>query len=430
MSAQAGEPVTLDAAAGPADASPPAEPVTPAAGGGWRSKVLTARAGWLSSFAVVLVVAALAPLFLGASYELPLFTKYLCYAIIGIGIGLAWGQGGMLTLGQGLFVGLGGYAMGMYLKLHDAGPGKVPDFMNWSGVEKLPAFWEPFRNPVVALVAVIVAPVVVATLLGLLVFRQRVRGAYFAILTQALAAAFVILLVGQQGYTGGTNGLTNFSSFFGIDTYADNGRRELYYITAGVLLVLFLLLRLVVLSRFGRLLLAIRDGEDRVRFLGYDPTVIKTIAFAMSAVTAAVGGALIVPVVGIINPGMLDIVPSIEVVIAVAVGGRYSLIGAVVGAIVVNWAKSTFSDDYPSAWTYFQGALFIGVIAFLPRGISGLFWTIRDNAVWAAGRLGIRVPAHRAGGTSGPPAGVLDTAPNPSAGLIPGQSTPGAKGLT
>jgi urea transport system permease protein len=423
MSAQAGErsgPETLGGT--PAQGAPDELEPRAVPGGSWRSKLLTARAGWLSSFLVVLVVAAIAPLFLGASYELPLFTKYLCYAIIGVGIGLAWGQGGMLTLGQGLFVGLGGYAMGMYLKLHDAGPGKVPDFMDWSGVEKLPAFWEPFRNPVVALVAVVVAPIIVATLLGLLVFRQRVRGAYFAILTQALAAAFVILLVGQQGYTGGTNGLTNFSSFFGIDTYADGGRRELYYITAGVLLVIFLLLRLVVLSRFGRLLLAIRDGEDRVRFLGYDPTVIKTIAFAMSAVTAAVGGALIVPVVGIINPGMLDIVPSIELVIAVAVGGRYSLIGAVVGAIVVNWAKSTFSDDYPSAWTYFQGALFIGVIAFLPRGISGLFWTVRENAVWAARRLGGRLPAR-----SAPPAGPPPP-PTPGAVRIPGQSAPDVKG--
>jgi len=135
-----------------------AAPPPPA--GGWRGKLMTARAGWLGAFLVVLVVAALAPFFLGASYQLPLFTKYLCYAIIGVGIGLAWGQGGMLTLGQGLFVGLGGYAMGMYLKLHDAGPGKVPDFMNWSGVEKLPAFWEPFRSPVVALVAVIAAPII------------------------------------------------------------------------------------------------------------------------------------------------------------------------------------------------------------------------------------------------------------------------------
>ena len=376
------------------------ESETATAKGGWRARVVTPQLPWRIVFAVVIVLGVLAPYVLDPAFRLPLFTKYLCYAIVGIGIGLAWGHGGMLTLGQGLFVGLGGYSMGMYLKLHDAGSGHVPDFMSWSGVEKLPAFWEPFRSPIVAVAAVLVLPIVVATILGLLVFRQRVRGAYFAILTQALAAAFVILLIGQQGYTGGTNGLTNFSSFFGIDTYADNGRRELYYITAAVLLVIFLLLRLVVASRFGRLLLAIRDGEDRVRFLGYDPTVIKTIAFAISAVTASVGGALIVPVVGIVNPGMLDIVPSIELVIAVAVGGRYSLAGAVIGAVVVNWARTTFSEDYPSAWTYFQGALFIGVIAFLPKGLAGILPQLRDGVPVLMRRLGIRPP-----GRSGPPAG-------------------------
>jgi urea transport system permease protein len=380
-------------------------------GSGLRARLVTPRLPWRLVFVAVVVLVVVAPFVLDPAFRLPLFTKYLCYAIVGVGIGLAWGHGGMLTLGQGLFVGLGGYSMGMYLKLHDAGPGKVPDFMSWSGVEKLPAFWEPFRSPVVALIAVVVAPIVVATLLGLLVFRQRVRGAYFAILTQALSAAFVILLIGQQGYTGGTNGLTNFSTFFGIDTYADNGKRTLYFITAGVLIALFLLLRLVVASRFGRLLLAIRDGEDRVRFLGYDPTVIKTITFALSAVTASIGGALIVPVVGIINPGMLDIVPSIELVIAVAVGGRYSLIGAIIGAVLVNWARTTFSEDYPSGWTYFQGALFVGVIAFAPRGLSGLFRSARDYVPWLASRLGVTLPFGAGAGAGAGPTAVPDPPP-------------------
>ncbi|MBL7496442.1 urea ABC transporter permease subunit UrtC [Frankia sp. CNm7] len=395
----------------------------PATSGGWRARVVTPQLPWRVVFIVVLALGLLAPFVLDPAFRLPLFTKYLCYAIVGVGIALAWGHGGMLTLGQGLFVGLGGYSMGMYLKLHEAGPGNVPDFMSWSGVEKLPAFWEPFRNPVVAIIGVIVLPIIVATVLGLLVFRQRVRGAYFAILTQALTAAFVILLIGQQGYTGGTNGLTNFGSFFGINLFEANGQRKLYFVTAGVLLVIFLLLRLVVASRFGRLLLAIRDGEDRVRFLGYDPTVIKTIAFAISAVTASVGGALIVPVVGIINPGMLDIVPSIELVIAVAVGGRYSLAGAVIGAVVVNWARTNFSEDYPSGWTYFQGALFIGVIAFLPRGIAGIVPQVRDGVPVLLKRLGITLPT-RSGPPGGPPA-----APPPGGApvLIPGQGTPEAK---
>jgi urea transport system permease protein len=344
------------------------------AASGLKARILTPNLPWRLVFVAVLAVMLLMPLLL-ESFRLWQFSKYLCFAIIGLGIGLAWGYGGMLTLGQGLFFGLGAYSMGMYLKLEAAGPGGLPDFMSWSGVEKLPAFWEPFHSLWVAIAGVFILPTVVAAVLGFLIFRQRVRGAYFAILTQALAGAFAILLVGQQGYTGGTNGLTNLPAFFGISKYSPEGRRTLYFIAAAVLLVLFLLLRLLVRSRFGRLLLAVRDGEDRVRFLGYDPTVVKTITFAISAVTASIAGALFVPIAGIVNPGMLDIVPSIGFVLAVAVGGRFSLIGAIVGAIVVNWASTTFSEDFPSTWTYLQGALFIGVIAFAPKGLAGLFNT-------------------------------------------------------
>jgi urea transport system permease protein len=307
-----------------------------------------------------------------SDFGLNLFTKYLCYAIIAVGIGLAWGQGGMLSLGQGVFFGLGGYAMGMYLKLQAAGPGKVPDFMSWSGVEKLPLLWKPFQYAWIALPAVVIVPMAVAAALGAMVFRRRVRGAYFAILTQALAAAFVILLIGQQGYTGGTNGLTNFSQAFGLDLADPTNQRLFYYITAGVLGAMFLLARQLMASRYGRLLIAVRDGEERVRFLGYNPTVIKVIAFSVSAGMAGLAGALFVPVVGIISPALLGIVPSIEMVILVALGGRSSLVGPVIGALAVNYAKTSLSNRFPSGWLYLEGLLFVVVIGFAPMGLAGL----------------------------------------------------------
>ncbi|RAY12068.1 urea ABC transporter permease subunit UrtC [Actinomadura craniellae] len=326
---------------------------------------------------VALLLLVVAPLVL-PPFRLDELAKYLCFAIVALGIGLAWGQGGMLTLGQGVFFGLGGYAMGMYLKLHDAGPGGLPDFMEWSGVETLPAFWKPFANPVVALAAVVLVPVAVALLLGTLVFRQRVRGAYFAILSQALAAAFVILLVGQQGLTGGTNGLTNFYDIFGQDPEAESTQRSMYFVTALVLGVLYLGARQLVKSRFGRLLVAVRDGEDRVRFLGYNPATVKTITFAISAGMAGLAGALFVPVVGIISPSLLGVVPSLELVVAVAIGGRYALAGAILGAIIMNYAKTGFSEEFAGGWLYLQGALFILVMTLAPKGAIGVYHQARD----------------------------------------------------
>ncbi|MFI5937150.1 urea ABC transporter permease subunit UrtC [Actinoplanes sp. NPDC051494] len=319
-------------------------------------------------FAVAALVLATAPIYL-SPFRLDLLGKYLCYAIVAVGISLAWGRGGMLTLGQGVFFGLGGYAMGMHLKLQEGG---LPDFMSWSGVEELPLLWKPFANPVFALAMVVVLPVAVSVVLGLLVFRQRVRGAYFAVLSQALAAAFVILLVGQQGLTGGTNGLTNFQYFLGLDLYEDTDRRILYLITALALGASFLGVRQLVRSRFGQLLVAIRDGEDRVRFLGYDPALVKTAAFAVSAGLAGIAGALFVPVVGLLSPANLGIVASLELLVGVAIGGRYSLAGAVGGALLFNYAKTMFSEQWPDSWLYFQGALFVAVMLWAPRGLAGL----------------------------------------------------------
>jgi urea transport system permease protein len=327
--------------------------------------------GLATFLAVGLVFLVVLPAVL-PDFRLGLLAKFLCFAIVAVGIDLAWGYGGMLTLGQGVFFGLGAYSMGMFLKLHEAGPGNVPDFMSWSGVEKLPALWKPFRSPAVALPAAIILPAVAATVLGMLVFRRRVRGAYFAILSQALAAAFVILLIGQQGLTGGTNGLTNIHEIFGYDLADPATQHKLYLIAAVALGLVYLLARQIVASRYGRLLIAVRDGEDRVRFLGYNPTVVKVIAFALSAGMAGLAGALFVPIVGIISPTQLGVVASIEMVIWVALGGRATLVGAIAGAIAVNSAKTGLSEQFPSGWIYLQGLLFVLVVAFAPRGLAGV----------------------------------------------------------
>jgi urea transport system permease protein len=240
-------------------------------------------------------------------------------------------------------------------------------------------WWKPFASAWVALPAAVLIPMAVAALLGFLVFRQRVRGPYFAILTQALAAAFVILLVGQQAFTGGTNGLTNITQLFGFDLTDPANQRLLYLATALALGAMFLLARQLIASRYGRLLVAVRDGEDRVRFLGYNPTLVKVVAFSVSAGMAGLAGALFVPIVGIISPTMLGVVPSIEMVIWVAVGGRSSLAGPVVGALAVNYARSTLSDRFPSGWLYLEGALFIVVVAFAPMGLAGAVEYVRGR---------------------------------------------------
>ncbi len=336
--------------------------------------------GQMGVIVVAVTLLFLAPALL-SDFRLDLLAKFVCFAIIAIGIDIAWGYGGMLVLGQGVFFGLGGYAMAMHLKLVEAEAlgQEVPDFMSWSGVESLPAVWAPFQHGWFAIAATVLVPMLIAFLLGSLIFRRRVRGAYFAILSQALAAAFVILLIGQQGLTGGTNGLTNITTFFGADLNDPDTKRMLYFGAVFALGAAYLLARQLVASRYGRLLIAVRDGEDRVRFLGYDPATVKTIAFTFSAGLAGLAGALFVPIVGIISPAMLGIVPSIEMVIWVALGGRATLAGAVVGALLVNYTKTGLSEQAPELWTYFQGLLFIVVIAFVPAGVAGGLRDLRKH---------------------------------------------------
>jgi urea transport system permease protein len=322
------------------------------------------------ALAAVLLL-AVAPVVL-SPFRLGLLGKFLCLAMVAVGIGLAWGRGGLLTLGQGVYFGLGAYIMAMHLKLADAGPDGVPDFMLLYGTGEVPAWWEPMRSPGLALLLIVLVPAALAGLLGWAVFTRRVRGAYFAILSQALAAAFAILLIGQQQTTGGTNGLNGFRGFFGYDLSDPANQRMLYLIAAVVLLVMVAVVRQLTVSRFGELLVAVRDGEDRVRFLGYDPAAVKTVAYVVAAVMAAIGGALFVPIVGIISPADVGVVPSIGFLIGVAIGGRASLLGPVLGSIAVSWAQTSISEQFPSGWIYFQGALFIGVVAFLPGGLASL----------------------------------------------------------
>ncbi len=339
----------------------------------------TARvAGGVILGALVLFVVAPGVL---SDFRLGLLAKYLCLAIVAVGIGLAWGRGGMLTLGQGVFFGLGGYAMAMHLKLADAGPGNLPDFMSLYGqVDALPIWWRPFRSAPFALAATVLLPMLVALLLGTLVFRRRVRGAYFAILSQALTAAMAILLIGQQGTTGGTNGMTDIQSFFGYRLSDPVNKKMVYFIICAVLLVLLLVVRQIMLSRYGELLVAVRDGEQRVRFLGYDPANVKLVAYVFAAGAAGLAGALFVPAVGIISPALIGIVPSIELVIGVAVGGRATLLGPALGAVAVAWARTALSERFPGAWTYFEGLLFVLVVAFLPGGLAQLVTLRRRRA--------------------------------------------------
>jgi urea transport system permease protein len=323
---------------------------------------------WIG-IAVAAVALGLAPVVL-TDFRLALLSKYLCYAMVAVGIGLAWGRGGMLTLGQGLYFGLGGYVMAMHLKLADAGAKGVPDFMLLYGTGQVPVWWQPFRSPVFTLVAIVAVPALVALILGYAVFARRVRGAYFAILSQALVAAFALLLIGQQQTTGGTNGLNGFKGFFGLALADPTNKRMIYFICAGTLLAMVLATRALMKSRYGELLIAVRDQENRVRFLGYDPAWVKVFAYVVAAIFAGIGGALFVPIVGIISPANVGVTPSILMLAGVVIGGRATLLGPVLGTIGLRFVETQLSETYPAFWTYFQGALFILVICFLPQGAS------------------------------------------------------------
>lgn len=311
-----------------------------------------------------------------SDFTLNLFGKFLAYAILALGLDLIWGYTGILSLGHGVFFGLGGYCMGMYLSLAIGSEGvyqsALPDFMVWNRVKELPLFWKPFHSFPVTLALVALVPAAFAAGFGYLAFRTRLRGVYFAIITQALALSVWLIFNRNEMNLGGTNGLTGFKKILGYSLDSIGVQRGLYIVTALVVCGAYLLCRWIVNSRAGRILLAIRDAENRVLYSGYTPSNYKIFVFTVSAALAGVAGALYAPQVGIITPGRIGVLPSIEMVIWVAVGGRGTLIGAIIGAIGVNWTRSYLTSSFPDYWLYFLGGMFILVVHYLPDGIVGL----------------------------------------------------------
>jgi urea transport system permease protein len=305
-----------------------------------------------------------------SDFQINLLGRFLTYAIVAVGLDLIWGYTGMLSLGQGLFFGLGAYCFAMYLNLEKTG-GKMPEFMGLYGVTEVPLLWQPFHSPILAIIIAVAFPMVIAGLVGFMIFRSRIQGVYFSIITQALTAIVALLLIGQQKVINGTNGITEMRTIFGATLADPSTHLALYIATVIVLGVVYLGCRWLIRSRFGRLLVAVRDDENRVRFMGYNTVVVKTLVFMLSAGIAGLAGILFVPQVGIISPKQLDITASIEIVIWVAVGGRGTLIGAILGAILVNTGKSSISTSNPDIWQLIMGGLFIGVVLLFPKGLVG-----------------------------------------------------------
>ncbi|WP_017326508.1 urea ABC transporter permease subunit UrtC [Synechococcus sp. PCC 7336] len=333
---------------------------------------------------ITIVVLAIVSIFILpnilSEFRLNLLGRWLTFAIVAISIDLIWGYTGMLSLGHAVYFALGGYCLGMHLKLlspsltgaSNPSGEPIPDFMAFGGLDGLPFWWEPFYSPWFAMAAVVFVPAIVAFILGYLIFRNRIKGVYFAIISQATALVFSVLLVGYLEYTAGTNGLTDFNTFLGADINTPEVREVLYIVTVVFLLVIYVFARWLTSGKFGRLLVAIRDDEFRVRYAGYHVAFYKLAVYMISAVIAAIGGALFVPQVLIINPNQAGIVQSIDFVIWVAVGGRGTLVGAVLGALLVNGMKTALSENLPEVWLLAQGLLLVLIVVFLPKGIAGV----------------------------------------------------------
>ena len=328
------------------------------------------RSDALALTAVALLVLAVLPAVLDP-FRLNLIGKYMAFAFVAVGIVLTWGYGGVLSLGQGIFFGLGGYMMAMFLKLEASSP-ELPDFMVWSSVEVLPLWWQPFHHLGWTILSIFVLPAAGAYLFSYAIFRKRVSGVYFAIVTLSLALTLTVVVIGQQGDTGGANGITDFRTLLGWEITSDAAKRVIYFIESGALVGVMLVSLWIVRSRFGKILIAIRDREDRVRFSGYDTAHMKAFVFAIAAVLSAIGGAFYSLQVGLIAPGVIGVVASVEMVIYAAVGGRLSIPGAVIGALLIGFLRSYLSETFPGTWLYFLGALFIVVVWAMPNGLAGL----------------------------------------------------------
>ena len=349
------------------------------------------KLGGIALLALLLIVVF--PLTLDI-FRLNLIGKYLTYAFVALGLVMLWGHAGILILGQGVFFGLGGYMMAMFLKLEASDPEStkiqstpgIPDFMDWNQLTELPLWWLPFKSLPLALLAVIVVPMLLAFIVSYAMFKRRVGGVYFAIITQAVALVLTVLIIGQQGYTGGVNGITDLKTMLGWDIRTDSARYILYFVCVGLLLASVFLCRWIQASKLGTLLLAMRDKEDRVRFSGYDVAMFKVFAFCLAAMLSAIGGAMFTLQVGFMSPSFVGIVPSIEMVIFAAVGGRMSLIGSIYGALLVNFGKTYFSESAPDLWLFLMSALFIGVTMAFPDGLAGV-WEQKVKPWWAARQL-------------------------------------------
>ena len=311
-----------------------------------------------------------------SDFTINLYGKYLCYAVLAISVDLLWGYTGLLSLGQCLFFALGGYAFGMHLMLLIGKLGQyhsdLPDFMVFLGYPKLPPHWEPFRSFWFAAAAVVLVPGLVALVFGFLAFRSRIRGVYFAILTQALTYAACLMFFRNDFTFGGNNGLTDFKFILGYDIRSAATQRCLFMATGVLLILTYVFCRWLTRTKFGKIQRAVRDSENRVLFSGYAAANFKLFVFVVSAIIAGLAGALYVPQVGIINPSEMAPERSLEAVVWVAVGGRGTLIGPVVGAIAVNALKSWATRAYPDLWLIILGAMFVIVVLFLPKGIVGL----------------------------------------------------------
>ena len=326
---------------------------------------------WVLIIAAIVAAPSVLPVF-----RLNLLGRFLALAIVALGIDLIWGFTGLLSLGQGIFFALGGYAAAMYLQLNSSEDllNGIPEFFTLYGVDRLPAFWQPFHSPLFTLVAIWLIPGVLAALLGNLVFRNRVKGVYFSILTQAALLVFFNFFNGQQKLINGTNGLkTDVTQLFGQMVGSPEMQRGFFWVTAVMVIFTWLFVRWVVRGRFGDVLIAIRDDEPRLRFAGYNPTLFKTLVFAIAGGLAGIGGALYTVQSGIVSPQFMTVPFSIEMVIWVAVGGRGTLVGAILGAVAINYAKSLVSEAMPQSWLFIQGGLFILVVTALPEGVIGWF---------------------------------------------------------
>lgn len=318
-----------------------------------------------------------------SDFRLNQFGKFLAFAILALGLDLIWGYCGVLSLGQGVFFGFGAYCMGMYLSLQigteSVYGSELPDFMVWTQVKELPLFWYPFKSFVGGFLGAMLVPMLFAMIFGFLAFRSRIKGVYFAIITQALAFAAWLVFNRNETRLGGTNGLTDFKQGLGFRLSDPSTQRGLYLLTVLALAAAYLLCRWIVASRAGNVLIAIRDSESRVTFSGYTPWMYKLFVFVVAAGLAGVAGMLYVPQVGIITPAQIGVLPSLEVVIWVAVGGRGTLVGAILGAVAVNYGRSVLTNYFPEAWPFILGGLFVVVVTLFPDGLVGMLRKLKTN---------------------------------------------------